>query len=257
MRRTVAAAVALALVLAGLVVGVAGAGQTTVRVGNLVVSASPDISPRELSKTVPSPVALLAAGGVATTDGSHPPAPQTVMIEEDRHVTVSTRGYPTCRAAQLQSADTDAALAECRPALVGEGTVQFEIGFEGTKPIRNRSRLLIFNGGESHGVTTLLIHAFVTVPVRAAVVVPLQIRRVSRGRFGLLMQAQVPKIAGGAGSVTEFRLRLARQLGPGRKQPGVFAATCTDGRLQTKVTTRFASGQTVRAELISGCTPKP
>ena len=187
MRRTVAAAVALALALAGLVAGVAGAGQTTVRVGNLIVSASPDISPRELSKTVPSPVALLAAGGrdhrrlapAGAADGDDRRGPP-------RHS--STRGYPTCKSAQLQSADTQAALAECGSALVGEGTTQFEIAFAGTRPIRNRSRLLIFNGGEAHGVTTLLIHAFVTVPVRAAVVVPLQIRRVDRGRFGLLMR---------------------------------------------------------------------
>jgi hypothetical protein len=249
----VAAALTVAVVLGA--VAVASGQQTKVRVGTLVVTASPEIAPRLLSKKTPAPVALAAVGTVGTTDGSHPPAPRTVTIEEDRNVFVGTAGIPTCNAARLQSRDTRAALAACGPALVGEGTTEFELAFA-EKLIPKRSRLLIFNGGEKNGVTTLLIHAFVTLPVRAAVVVPLQIRRVDRGRYGLLMTAQVPKIAGGAGSVTQFSLRFPRQLGKVRKRPGVFSATCSDGRLQTRVSTVFADGATVRAELISGCTPQ-
>jgi hypothetical protein len=256
-RRTVVAlaATVLASVVVLGAVGAADAGQATkIRVGNLVVTAADGIAPTALPKTTPAPVSLSAAGGVETTEGTHPPAPERVVIEEDRHVAMQTRGIPTCAAPRLQSEDSAGALANCRPALVGEGTVDFEIAFAGDERIANRSQLLIFNGGEANGVTTLLIHAFVTIPVRAAVVVPLQIKRVRRGRYGLLMVAQVPKIAGGSGSVTHFNLAFDRLLGHGR--PGVFAATCTDGRLQTRITTRFVGGQTVRGELVRGCAPR-
>ena len=72
--------------------------------------------------------------------------------------------------------------------------------------------MIAFNGGVQGGTTTLLIHAYVSVPAPTAVIAKVKITRIDRGRFGIHADATVPEIAGGAGSVTGFNLRARPPL---------------------------------------------
>jgi hypothetical protein len=66
-------------------------------------------------------------------------------------------------------------------------------------PIIVASPITVFNGGERGGKVTLLIHTFITVPAPAA-----------RKGAGLHSVAKVPVIAGGSGSVLDFKFKLGR-----------------------------------------------
>jgi hypothetical protein len=247
---------ALCVVAAATAVGVAAAERpVTVQSGTLVVSANEIVAPRALSRTTPTPASLTAAGRVATSDGTHPPATREVMIESDGNVFFKTAGYPTCNPAVLQSRNTGEALAACRPALIGEGTTDVEVAFPGGRAIPVHSRLLAFNGGEANGVTTILIHAYVTLPTPVAVVVPVRMRRVNRGRYGLLSTARIPTIAGGGGSLIDFSLKLDRKFSLDGRRLSIVSALCPDGRLQAKITAKFSSGRAIHAELVRPCTP--
>jgi hypothetical protein len=256
-RRLAGAVSALAVTAAVVGVGVASAEPPVkAEVGDNIVEANGGITPKVLSKKTPTPAAFNAEGKISTSDGSHPPAAKEIIIEGDKNVTVQTKGYPSCSSGKLQSRDTSAAEAACKPALIGSGTTQVEIAFPEQPRIKTTSKLLVFNGGEAGGVTTLFVHAYITVPTPAAIVTTVKIKKIHKGRFGTLATATIPKIAGGSGSVTSFKLKIDKKYTYKGKKLSVISAKCTDGKLQANVQTKFSDGTSARTEIVRSCTPK-
>ena len=252
-----AAIVVLGALVAVAVANAAGGEQPVkVEVGNLVITANGGLSPKALSKTKLTPVTFKASGTVATKDGTHPPAVKEVIVEGDKNVAVTTVGYPKCTSGKLQAQDTAHAEKLCKTAIIGEGTTDVEIAFPESKPIPVSSKLLVFNGGTSGGVTTYYIHAYITVPIPAAIVTTVKIKKIHHGRYGLEAVASIPKIAGGQGSVTSFSLGINKTYTYKGKKMSVISAKCTDGKFQANVIAKFADGTKAEAEIIRTCTPK-
>jgi hypothetical protein len=248
---------AIGVLVAVTIAGVATAdAPVRVEVGNLVVTADGGLTPKAISKTKLTPVAFHASGKIETKDQTHPPALTEVLIEGDKNVTVGTKGLPACKSGQLQSRDTSAAKAACKKSLVGTGTTTVEVQFPEQKPIDVNSELLVFNGGESGGVTTLYIHAYFSAPVTGAIVTTVKIKKVKKGRYGILSTATIPKIAGGSGSVTSFSLSINKKYTFKGKKMSVISAKCTDGKIQAKATAKFTDGTAATAGIIRGCTGK-
>jgi hypothetical protein len=259
MRKLLTLAVALCAAVALTAVGMAsaaGEGPVTVQVGNLVFTADGGFTPKALSKKTPEPIALQVEGKIGTTDGSHPPALKEVVIEGDKNAVVNSKGIPTCSSGQLQSRDTKAAEAACGPAIIGTGKTTVEVEFPEQKPIPVNSKLLLINGGSSGGTTTWYVHAYFNAPITGAIVTTVKIKNISHGRYGTLSVASIPKIAGGAGSVTSFQLTVDKSVKVGSKTFHPIMAKCTDGKLQVHGEAVFANGTKAAAEVIRGCTPK-
>jgi hypothetical protein len=250
------AAFALLAALSFAAIACAGNKPVTVRVGNLEFTANGGFTPTALPKKTLAPIAFSAEGKIKTLDGTHVPALKEVLLEADKNTAVFVKGYPVCRAAQLQSQDSAHAEAACKPALIGKGTTNIEIEFPESKPIPVHSKLLVFNGGESGGVTTFYIHAYITVPTPAAVVTTVKIKKIHNGRYGMLAVATIPKIAGGSGSVTSFSLSINKKYSYKGKTVSVLSAKCPDGKLQAHATAIFADGTHASAEVIRTCTGK-
>jgi hypothetical protein len=257
MRKYLKIAIALGALLALTAAGIAsGANKEEVVVGNLKFKAGGTFSPKVLSKTKPTPIALTAEGKISTLNGEHPPALKEALIETDKNGTIQVKGFPTCKSGQLQSQDTNHAKAICRSAIIGEGTTNIEIAFPESKVVPVSSKLLVFNGGESGGVVTLYIHAYITVPVPAAVVTTVKIKKIHKGRYGLESIASIPKIAGGSGSVTSFSLKIDKKYTYKGKKVSVLSAKCPDGKLQAHATAVFSDGTRASTEFIRTCTGK-
>lgn len=228
----------------------------TVTAGNLTVTANGDIEPDTLPKTKFAPASFWAEGKIATLDGKHIPAAKTIVVEGDRNAALTVKGYPTCKSALLQSKDTAGAMSACKAALVGEGQATAEISFPEQPPIMAKSKILAFSGGEAGGVVTLYIHAYLTVPVPAAIVTVVKTKKISKGRYGTHSTATIPKIAGGSGSVKSFTLKLSRQWTYQGRKMSLISAKCPDGRLQARVTSNFADGTIAKATVVRSCTGK-
>ena len=254
---TTALAALIAVSVAGLAFARGGANKpVTVRAGNLELTFTGGFSPKALPKTTLAPIALTAEGQIKTVDGSHPPALKEFLVETDKNGAVFVKGYPTCKSGQLQAQDTTQAMKVCKSALIGEGKTDIEIAFEESAPVPVHSKLLVFNGGEKGGVTTFYIHAYITVPVPAAVVTTVKIKKIHNGRYGLLATATIPKIAGGSGSVTSLALTINKKYTYKGKQVSVLQAKCPDGKLQAHGTAIFADGTKASAEIVRTCTGK-
>lgn len=248
---------AIGLLIAVAVAGIAAAdAPVRVEVGNLVVTADGGLTPKAISKTKLTPVAFHASGKIETKDHTHPPALTEVLIEGDRNVAVNTKGLPSCPSGQLQSRDTAAAKTACDKSLVGTGTTTVQVQFPEQKPIDVNSELLVFNGGQKGGVTTLYIHAYFSAPVTGAIVTTVKIKQIKKGRYGILSTATIPKIAGGSGSVTSFSLKIDRKYTFKGKRMSVISAKCPDGKIQAKATAKFTDGTAATAGIIRGCTGK-
>jgi hypothetical protein len=259
---TMALGVLIALSVAAIASGAAKPNQaSTVVVGNLKLTFNGGFTPTVLPKKTLAPIALSAEGTIASTDGTHIPALTEAIIETDKNGAINVKGYPKCTAGKLQSQDSSHAKAICKSSLVGTGKTTAEVEFPESKPILVNSELLVFNGGEKAGVTTLFIHAYFSAPVTGAIVTTVKIKKIHNGRYGLLSTATIPKIAGGSGSVKSFSLKIDKKFTYKGKKVSILSAKCPDGKLQAHVKANFKNYKTsenitASTEILRTCTGK-
>lgn len=254
MRKYLMVTMALGALIALSVATTSSADKVTV--GNLEFEAEGKFVPKALPKKKMAPIALTAEGKISTKDGSHPPALKEVLVETDKNGAINVKGYPTCKSGKLQSTDTKAAEKACKPAEIGSGRTKVAIEFPDSKPVLVDSKLLVFNGGFRGGTTTLYIHAYITVPLPAAIVTTLKIKKVKKGRYGLLTKATIPRIAGGSGSVTSFNLTIKKQYRYKGKKVSVLTAKCPDGKLQARAEAIFDDGTRAKTDFVKPCIGK-
>jgi hypothetical protein len=249
MRKYLGITLALGALIALTVAGIATAEKPVkVRAGNLELTFNGGFTPKTLSKTKLTPISLTVSADIKTADGTHPPALKEFNVQTDKNGAINVKGLPACTAAKLQSQDTKHAEAICKSAIIGSGQATAEIAFPEQAPIPAKSKIIAFNGGFKGGVTTLFVHAYLTVPTPAAIVTTVKIKKVHAGRYGLEAKSSIPKIAGGSGSVKHFNLTINKK--------GVLSAKCPDGKLQAHGTAVFSDGTRASAEVIRTCTGK-
>lgn len=257
MRKYLTLTMAVMAVIALTVVGIATAANNkpvTVRSGNLELTVNGGFTPSTLPKKTLAPITFSGSGKIKTLDGTHPPALKEFIIETDKNGVVNVTGFPTCTSGKLQSQDSAHAKAICKKAIVGEGKTEVEIAFPESKVVPVKSPLLIFNGGKKGGVITFFVHAYITVPVPAAIVTTVKIKKINKGRYGLLTTASVPKIAGGSGSVTSFNFTAGKKYTYKGKKMSILSAKCPDGKLQANGTAVFSDGTRASAGVVRTCT---
>jgi len=237
---------------------VAGSAQTAERgrAGNIELIGDGAFSPKALPKKEFAPIAFTVWGKIKTLDGTHPPALKTLEIKTDKNGGINVKGLPVCTSGKLQSQPSDKAEAICKTSIIGEGITTASILLKDQEPVPVKSKLLMFNGGERGGVVTLYVHAFITIPVPAAIVTTVKVKKIHEGRYGLLSTATIPKIAAGGGSVTSFDLKVDKQFTYKGKKVSVLTAKCPDGKLQAHATAYFADGTKMSIEAAKPCTPK-
>jgi hypothetical protein len=232
MRRNLMLALALAAVLSLGVVAVANAVQITLRAGNVVTTFGGSTSPKAMPKNKFVPVSTNIFGKIGTANGNHPPALREVEFDIDKDVKINVKGYPACKAGQLEARNTAAAMKVCGSTVVGKGIAHVEIAFPEQKPLLVKSPLTVFNGGEKGGKVKLLFHIFITVPVPAAVVTEVTITRKGTGIHSV---AKIPVVAGGSGSAVDFKFKVGKTYSYKGKKVGYGEAKCPDGVFNANV----------------------
>jgi hypothetical protein len=193
--------------------------------GNVRITFDGDFSPRALPRDHPAPIKIDIEGAISTTDGSHPPPVRRIEIALNSNGNISTLGLPACTGPLLQSTSSRTALARCRQALVGKGSFAAEVQFPTSEPVLATGRLLAFFG-RKEGRPALFLHLYATTPVQATFVLPLTISHPDRGKFGTVLAARIPTLAGGLGSVTRIELRIGRQYAYRGKRRSFLSASC-------------------------------
>jgi len=240
MRKHLACGTAIGVVLALIAAASAFAEPEVVRVGNLFLRDNGGISPIKLPKHKRVPISANLNARYGTIDGSHPPAITSVIVDFDRTILVNAKGLPSCPRSQLTARSTADATRACRSSIVGSGDGEVEVAFPEQKPFTAKGPVTLFNGGVHGGTTLLLIHAYVAVPAPTAVIVTVKLTRIHRGHYGIHAVAQIPRIAGGAGSVTGFKLTIDRKFTYKGKEESYLTASCPTGHYYAEGEIGFA-----------------
>lgn len=259
MRRGMAAAVAAVLLTGIVAAGFAIAKErapkpVVVRAGNMVLTLNGDVQPEALPKHEFAPLGFWGSAKLSTVDGSHPPALEKSLFDVDKDVVISVEGLPACRIEQLEARATKAAEAACGGAILGRGTATVEVAFPEQKPFDSTGPLIFFNGGERNGVVKVLAYAYVSVPAPTAVVATAEIKPVSKGAYGLRVETEFPRIAGGAGSVVAARFSMRRVYTLKGRRRSVISGRCRDGRLQARGVFDFSDDSVLAGSIFRACT---
>jgi hypothetical protein len=226
--------------------------------GNLRISFDGGFTPRALPRERPAPITVDVEGSIGTTDGSRPPALQRFEVELNRQGQLSTRGLPACSMPLLQSTTSAAALARCRPAIVGHG--QFAAAVEsGGKLIPANGRILAFNG-TYRGGPAVLLHFYTAVPARVTLIMPLALSRKPKGKFGTVLATRIPILAGGLASITRIDLEIGREYRYRGQRLSFISASCAapagfPGALFSfaRGNFHFVDGRTITTTLTRDC----
>lgn len=230
---------------------------------SLVPTLGATVSPRRLPANKYVPVSWGVFGKISTSDGTHPSALREVILDVDKDVRINSRDHPACKRRRIEALNSKAAVKACAKALVGRGEATVELAVPENTPIRLSSRLLIFNAGEKAGVTKLLIHAFIRIPVPTAI---LTVVTVSKLGSGLHTISKIPAIAEGYGSLLDFKFKLGKTYGYKGRKVGYVEAKCPDDVFKASVEKLLfrnearvpgVAAQTVmKGGLAVPCTPK-
>lgn len=217
--------VALLATLLGAAFLVAIAAGETVRQGPLQVSFGGSVAPRVLPRTGTTPVSVTIRGHVRELGGGPPPSLRRIAIEVNRLGVLDRRGLPACPLGRLRASSTEAALASCRGALVGEGRVSGVIVLPEQAPTPFGGRVVAFNGRLPDGRPGVLAHLFTTRPAPLTFVLAFALGR-AHGTFGTRLVATVPAQTRRIAHITSFALRLHRVFDVGGERRSYLSAGC-------------------------------
>ncbi|HEU5104390.1 MAG TPA: hypothetical protein VFU11_00975 [Solirubrobacterales bacterium] len=221
--------------------------------GNIVVNTDGGFTPTTLPKKGFAPIKLHGYGKIGTKDGTPPPIVDTVTIWFDKNGAVETRGLPKCTPGKLAATTTATARKLCPGAIVGKGLGKAVVIFPEQPPIPASSPITLFNAAPKHGNPVVLAHAHLTVPAPTTFVVPIEIQKVNKGRYGFKTVAKIPRIAGGSGIPLYARLSIGREWKYKGKTLSFANAGCPDGRLQAKIEVSFKDGNFLQGSVFKPC----
>lgn len=256
MPRFVIAAVIAVTVLS---VAVVAQGEVYQR-GNLRVSFDGRLRPHDLPRERLAPVTVSLGGTVGTVDGSRPPQLREISVAMNRAGKISTAGLPTCASSQIQQTSTQAALRQCRTALVGHGRFAAKVDSSNAPLIPAEGKVLVFNT-RIGGQPGMLLHLYGSSPVRAAFVLPFKIEHRSQGEFGTVFSTKIPNLASDLGYVTEIKMTIGRRYRYAGRPRSFLSARCAapegfPGTLYKLALTTFSfsDGTTLTSRLTRDCT---
>lgn len=254
MRKIWLRAPVLALVTVLVIAGSAAA--IVLRAGNLKITTDGGFTPTTLPKKGFAPIKVYGFGKIETEDGTQPPVLETVTILFDKHGKVETRGLPVCTPGKLKATTVAQARKLCPGAIVGKGVGKAVVVFPEQPPIPASSPITLFNAQPKNGNPVVLAHAHLTVPAPSTFIVPIEIEKVNKGRYGFRTVAKIPRIAGGSGIPLYARLKIGREWKYKGKTLSFANAGCPDGRLQAKGEFEFKDGTFLQGSVFKRCTGK-
>jgi hypothetical protein len=193
--------------------------------GNLRLAFDSRLAPKKLPRQTVAPVTMSLSGSIGTADGKRPPQVRKIGIAFNRFGRVSTRGLPICERRDIEQTTTEGALENCGPARVGKGHYRAVVELiEGSKVLVDGDAIA-FNSTVD-GKPALLLHIYGDVPVQVTFILTFKIIRRSKGTFGTVFVARIPKIASELGYVTDLDLSFGRRYEYRGEEQSFLSAKC-------------------------------
>jgi hypothetical protein len=221
-RRAAVITVAAITLLLGMT---AAASAIIVQQRGVRVKVDAKMRPTRLPRVGLAPIAVSLGGAIFTPSERHPPALKSISIEINRHGRLDYQGLPTCEIGRIEPASSSAALAACRPALVGRGRFSGTISLPGAEPYLVSGLLLIFNAREHHH-EVLYVHAYSDKPFATSFVMRFRLSKIAHGTYGTALTANLTKTLGKKRSLSKLEMTLSRRYSVGGRRHSFLSAGC-------------------------------
>jgi hypothetical protein len=246
-----------ALVAIAIPASAALAGETVTGPDGNTQSIEASVSPKALFKKTVSPAALTVEVKTGTTASSGVPSPAVHdVIDFDQNLSLATKGLPTCSASKLENVSSEAAEKACATALIGKGdaTTLLPLSTFYNEP----AKVLAFNGVPQGGKPVVLLQAYGTSPVQTTLVLIGTVSKYGKEGYGPRLDVTVPPIGGGAGVITDFKVKIQKSWTyKGKKMSFVNAKCPASRKLKYRGAFTYKDGTTIDASTTQACTPKP
>lgn len=244
----------VAALAAALTASAAFAGPTVVGPNGNTQSIDVRIKPKKLPRRGFAPATLeVTTKTTSTTNPSGVPIPaRRAVVDFDRNARLFTRGLPTCNPRRLQSTSTEQARSVCARSRIGTGSATVLLPL-GEKLFVEPTTVTAFLGPRENGNPTVLLHTYGTAPVQTTVVLSGPVTNYRKQGFGYRIDLTIPKIAGGAGALTDFHVKIDRRWRFKGKQRSFISARCPNKRHRSRGTFTFADGESLTAFSTRGC----
>ena len=247
-----------ALVAIAIPVSAAIAGETVAGPDGNTQSLAASISPPGLFPKTASPATLsveVKTGTTTAANGVPSPAVHDV-IDFDQNLSLTTKGLATCTAGQLQNTSTEAAEAACGKAKIGTGSAVTLLPTS-SQVFTEPAKVTAFNGAPQGGKPTVLLHAYGTTPLQTTLVLVGTVTSFGKEGYGPRLDVIVPSIAGGSGSITDFKVKIHKTWTYQGKKLSFVNAKCPNSKkLKYRGSFSYADGTTIEASNSQTCTPK-
>jgi hypothetical protein len=120
------------------------------------------------------------------------------------------------------------------------------------------TKVTAFNGVPQGGKPVVLLHAYGTSPIQTTLVLVGTVSNYGKEGFGPRLDVTIPPIAGGAGVITDFKVKIQKSWTYKGKKMNFVNARCPASRkLKYRGAFTYADGTTIDAATTQACTPKP
>lgn len=255
-RLTLIAGSALALI-AAIAASVAVAGAPVTGADGNSQSIDVKIGPKKLSKTKLSPASLEVTTKVTTNNPTGVPSPAVrVIVDFDKNAKLFTKGLPTCSESQLNNVSTEVAEQNCKGAIIGKGHASAVLPV-GAKIFPVAQTVTAFNGVPKGGKPTVLLHTYGTTPVQTTLVLNGVVSNYNKEGYGPRLDVNVPLIAGGAGALLEFNVKIDKKFSYKGEKKSFISAKCPNNKkLKARGAFTFKDGETITAFSNQSCQQK-
>ena len=241
-----------------LLAGGGGAGAEIAQQGKVRVTFSGKIAPTKLPRRGAAPIAITVEGKVGQAKRGKQAQLQRIRIAINAAGRIDPTGLPVCRLRDIQPSTTAKAMAACRGARVGEGSFSANVIIPQQSPFPSRGKVVVFNGREK-GRPVMFAHVYGTEPVPTSYTLPLRIKK-TRGTFGTVLTADLPKVTSKVAFVTGIELTIKRTFRHRGRLRSYVSAGCPapkgfPGALfpLAKASFAFAGGPKLSATLTRSC----
>jgi len=216
------------------------------------------IGPKKLSKTVPTPATLEVTTKVTNSirPGGVPVPATRVVVDFAKTAKLFTKGLPTCTAGKLQNVSTEIAEQNCKSAIIGKGKAAALLPV-GAQIFPIAPVVTAFNGVPKGGKPTVLLHTYASTPIQTTLVLNGVVSNYNKEGFGPRLDVEVPLIAGGAGALTDFNVKIDKKWKYKGKDVSFISATCPNNKkLKARGAFTFKDNEVITALSSQSCQQK-
>jgi len=233
----------------------------TIVKGPAKVAVSGGLAPKALPRRGKAPVSVTLQGKISATKKGPLPQLRKISFAINSYGHLDLAGLPVCRVGHIQPSSNQEAMAACGDSLVGTGDFAANVKLPEQTPFPSKGKMLAFNG-KIRGRPAIFAHVYGTEPAAISYTLPFQITH-TKGTYGLLLEANLPQIAGEWGNITQVSMTLGRTYRSHGQTHSYLSAGCPapngfNGAVfpLTRTSFQFAGGLDLKTTLNRSCKVK-